>query len=538
METLFNIRRQRTKFYILTVYIIIHACFTYFFLNYVNKDNILINIFKEQVSVNRWIDGDKLRKRDNTTSPIIYVQNELHSNFTTYRDADYILNKIAASDEKQNQELMPKTEIRKELISIKADQQELTTEESPNQNAYNTKISSNELMTVNTASQYDKIDDKVESPKPIVKSHVTTTTTKTKTTTTTRATTETTKTTKYNKVHLKDGIVESTEHVVKDDVTETTTPKHDTVDTKSRVEPTIQTGKVELIRTATKINDIMSLKDNVQSANPTVKSDRTESATKNKVREITTTTESKITKKQDTIDINAGDKIIEPSVKSEVTKVTASKTDTTDLKIIDPSNHSKITTKQAIQPTSKVTTKQAIQPTNQQTTEQVSQISLSTDYIPPFQCLHQPFNHVYGPCNDKTSWKLKSDDKSVHTNLTFSNIEINTKPPNELSHLKITTYNNLKELKTTGGDSWWIKVIGKYSFHIDIIDNADGTYESWFSFVRPGIYSLEVELIWSECDGLRDPPEWWFSSGKHLFHNQSHKMLPINYYYLSHSLVR
>ena len=106
-------------------------------------------------------------------------------------------------------------------------------------------------------------------------------------------------------------------------------------------------------------------------------------------------------------------------------------------------------------------------------------VHLYSSYIPPYHCMSLPFKQIYHSCVNKTHWELKSTNMSLQTNLSSTKIEMSTRTENEFSYLNIKTYNNLKQIKTFGGDSWWVQVIGKFSFHIDLIDNADGTYESW-----------------------------------------------------------
>ncbi|XP_057310189.1 uncharacterized protein LOC130648168 [Hydractinia symbiolongicarpus] len=131
------------------------------------------------------------------------------------------------------------------------------------------------------------------------------------------------------------------------------------------------------------------------------------------------------------------------------------------------------------------------------------------EYLPPMQCLKE-YND---PCQTFIDWTLKSDNKTLHTKLEFSEFMFDIKSTMEKSYIKIITYNKLNQSKLIGGDFWWMNVVGPSSFHVELKDNNNGTYESFFSFVEPGNYTVTVELIWSLCDGLRDPPSWWFKSG-------------------------
>ncbi|XP_057310317.1 uncharacterized protein LOC130648295 [Hydractinia symbiolongicarpus] len=135
------------------------------------------------------------------------------------------------------------------------------------------------------------------------------------------------------------------------------------------------------------------------------------------------------------------------------------------------------------------------------------------DYTPPFKCSTLHWRDIIVSCNNNIKWELKSDNKSEHTSVQKSKFLLNAKPSKIKSYIKIITYYSNGKKKFIGGDFWWMNVIGPSSFHVDLKDNNDGTYESYFSFVEPGNYTVTVELIWSLCDGLRNPPSWWFKSG-------------------------
>ena len=131
-------------------------------------------------------------------------------------------------------------------------------------------------------------------------------------------------------------------------------------------------------------------------------------------------------------------------------------------------------------------------------------------------CSKRSWKDLMKPCKDRMKWDNQSSDRNSSTNLLLSKISIQLNPPGVLSFINIQTVDILNRSKSIGGDFWWINLIGPSSFHIDITDNSDGTYQGFFELMEHGRYDVIVFLEYSLCDGIRDPPHWWFRKGKFL----------------------
>ena len=46
-----------------------------------------------------------------------------------------------------------------------------------------------------------------------------------------------------------------------------------------------------------------------------------------------------------------------------------------------------------------------------------------------------------------------------------------------------------------------------------VFDLQNGSYEVLFLIQEPGVYSVEIYLDHTLCDGFRDPPSDWFQAG-------------------------
>lgn len=70
------------------------------------------------------------------------------------------------------------------------------------------------------------------------------------------------------------------------------------------------------------------------------------------------------------------------------------------------------------------------------------------------------------------------------------------------------------KLKTFGGDSWRVYLRqGPSSLAPVVLDHTNGLYEVLFLVLEPGLYSAQVYLDYTLCDGFRDPPIDWFKIG-------------------------
>lgn len=70
-------------------------------------------------------------------------------------------------------------------------------------------------------------------------------------------------------------------------------------------------------------------------------------------------------------------------------------------------------------------------------------------------------------------------------------------------------------MKRYGGDSWRVMVRSDpATVAADIFDYNNGSYEALFLLMEPGLYTLDIKLDYTLCDGLRNPPVEWFHKGK------------------------
>ena len=68
--------------------------------------------------------------------------------------------------------------------------------------------------------------------------------------------------------------------------------------------------------------------------------------------------------------------------------------------------------------------------------------------------------------------------------------------------------------KSSGGDSWRVYIRkGPTSLAPAVYDLNNGLYEVVFLPVKPGVYTANVWLDYTMCDGLREPPDGWFING-------------------------
>ena len=87
-------------------------------------------------------------------------------------------------------------------------------------------------------------------------------------------------------------------------------------------------------------------------------------------------------------------------------------------------------------------------------------------------------------------------------------------PAGQFTHILIESRDKLGNPKTIGGDSWRVMIKSeKATLAADVADLNNGTYEAFALIMDPGIYTLDIRLDYTLCDGLRDPPVEWFHKG-------------------------
>ena len=87
-------------------------------------------------------------------------------------------------------------------------------------------------------------------------------------------------------------------------------------------------------------------------------------------------------------------------------------------------------------------------------------------------------------------------------------------PAGQFSHIRIESRDKLGNPKEYGGDSWRVMMRSdEATVAADVADLNNGTYEAFALIMEPGIYTLDIRLDYTLCDGFRDPPVEWFHKG-------------------------
>ena len=103
-----------------------------------------------------------------------------------------------------------------------------------------------------------------------------------------------------------------------------------------------------------------------------------------------------------------------------------------------------------------------------------------------------------------------SEGTSYENSLIFTKMA----PAGQFSHIRIEARDNLGNPKNYGGDSWRVMIRSEgATLAADVFDFNNGTYEALALLMEPGLYTLDVKLDYTLCDGLRNPPVEWFHKG-------------------------
>ena len=120
------------------------------------------------------------------------------------------------------------------------------------------------------------------------------------------------------------------------------------------------------------------------------------------------------------------------------------------------------------------------------------------------------------PCMHKMKYKQKINRENM-TSIVKSNTVVQRSIDETILYITIFSKNQYNQQKTVGGDSWKITVKSvTISFIADMVDNNDGTYESFIEVPRKGVYNVTLTLLHSTCESFMDPPEDFFKIGKNL----------------------
>ncbi|XP_068682501.1 uncharacterized protein [Montipora foliosa] len=143
------------------------------------------------------------------------------------------------------------------------------------------------------------------------------------------------------------------------------------------------------------------------------------------------------------------------------------------------------------------------------------------------------------PCKGNTKYgvDLHGWDRVNRTDPTQSFIPVmDIKPAGEFSRFSIQSQTSHGKPKTIGGDDWRVLIWGPTSFAPTVIDHENGTYEVLFLVLEAGTYYASIILDYSLCDGMKNPPDYWFMLGNIHGNGQPHGILLEPYVYLQRPL--
>ena len=124
---------------------------------------------------------------------------------------------------------------------------------------------------------------------------------------------------------------------------------------------------------------------------------------------------------------------------------------------------------------------------------------------------------ILASCAGSLTWESRKILKSsLETDVGNSFVAMqDIRPAGEMSRVILKTRLKDGSDKVMGGDSWRIKINGTATINPHVIDHKNGTYEILFVCMDEGAYFVYIYLDYTLCNGLRDPPDNWFSKGKY-----------------------
>ena len=130
--------------------------------------------------------------------------------------------------------------------------------------------------------------------------------------------------------------------------------------------------------------------------------------------------------------------------------------------------------------------------------------------------INTSWKKIAKPCKYKMKYRQKINRENL-TSIEMSNTVVQRSIDETILHITIFSKNQYNQQKTVGGDSWKTTVNSKnISFIVNMLDNNDGTYESFIEVPRKGLYNITLTLLHSICESFMDPPEDFFKIGKDL----------------------
>jgi len=111
---------------------------------------------------------------------------------------------------------------------------------------------------------------------------------------------------------------------------------------------------------------------------------------------------------------------------------------------------------------------------------------------------------------DLLGWGIQNRTDPLKSFIPFMDI----KPAGEFSRFSIQSQTHNGQPKTIGGDDWRVLIWGPSVLAPTVIDHGNGTYEVLFLILEPGTYFASIVLDYSLCDGMKNPPDYWFMLGR------------------------
>lgn len=139
-------------------------------------------------------------------------------------------------------------------------------------------------------------------------------------------------------------------------------------------------------------------------------------------------------------------------------------------------------------------------------------------------------NTVYE--NNLPGWNVENRTNGRMSFVSSTHIQ----PAGQFSRIIIQSQTVEDLPKSVGGDYWRVFISGPTGFAPTVTDLGNGEYEILFLILHPGNYCLSAVLDHSLCDGMKDPPDYWFVSGNSHGSNQPQGILNGKQVYLMQPL--
>ncbi|XP_067029118.1 uncharacterized protein [Acropora muricata] len=150
------------------------------------------------------------------------------------------------------------------------------------------------------------------------------------------------------------------------------------------------------------------------------------------------------------------------------------------------------------------------------------------------------WKRIHETCEGNTVYEthLPGWGEENRTNGRYSFVEsMDIRPVGEFSRITMQTLTAYGRLKSVGGDYWRVFISGPTGFAPTVFDRRNGLYEILFLVLQPGNYCLSAVLDHSICEGMKDPPNYWFISGNVHGSNQPEGILKGKQVYLMQPLM-